>query len=126
MRRIPAALVAVLVVVGLGAAACGGDDDDSSSASGSSTTAAAQQSTVTVTASGFAFSPATATAKAGNVHFDVTNKDDTKHTFTIDGTSVDIQLDGGTSGKADADLKAGSYEWHCTIHSNMTGKLTVS
>jgi len=120
MRRIPAALIAVLVVVGLGAAACGDDDDSSSSGSSSAS------STVSVTASGFAFSPATATAKAGSVHFDVTNKDDTKHTFTIDGTSVNIQLDGGKSGSTDADLKAGSYEWHCTIHSNMTGTLTVS
>ena len=125
MRRIPAALVAVLVVVGLGAAACG-DDDDSSSSSASSTTQAAAANTVSVTASGFKFSPGTATAKAGSVHFAIKNDDDTTHTFTIDGTSVNIRMDGGTSGSADADLKAGTYEWHCTIHSSMTGKLTVS
>ena len=127
MRRIPAALVAVLVVVGLGAAACGDDDDSSSSAgSSSSTTKTTEKNTVAVTASGFKFSPATATAKAGEVYFDVKNDDDTKHTFTIDGTKVNIQLEGGKTGEAEADFDAGTYTWHCTIHSNMTGTLTVS
>lgn len=125
MRRIPAGLVAVLLTVGL-AAACGGDDSGGTVSSPSTTTKAADQNTVTVTASGFKFSPTTATAKAGNVHFAVKNEDGTNHTFTIDGTDVNIKLAGNGSGEADATLDAGTYEWHCTIHPSMTGTLTVT
>src|SRR5699024_10712705 len=56
MRRIPAGLVAVLLTVGL-TAACGGDDSGGTVSSPSTTTKASGQNTVTVTASGFKFSP---------------------------------------------------------------------
>lgn len=125
MRRIPAGLVAALLTVGI-AAACGGDDSGGTVASPSTTTKTTQPNTVAVTASGFKFSPATATAKAGEVYFAVKNEDGTNHTFTIDGTDVNIKLAGNSSGEAEADLDAGTYEWHCTIHSSMTGTLTVS
>jgi plastocyanin len=125
MRRIPAGLVAVLLFVGI-AAACGGDDSGGAVSSPSTTTKTAEPNTVAVTASGFKFSPATATAKAGEVYFEVKNEDSTNHTFTIDGTDVNIKLSGKSSGEAQADLAAGTYEWHCTIHSSMTGTLTVS
>jgi plastocyanin len=126
MRKVPAGLVAVLMLVGL-AAACGGDDSTVASESTTTTaTKTTEPNTVSVTASNFAFSPSTATAKAGQVYFEVKNEDSTKHTFTIDGTDVDIKLDAGASGEKEADLDAGTYEWHCTIHSSMTGTLTVS
>jgi plastocyanin len=125
MRRIPAGLVAVLMLVGI-AAACGGDDSGGAVSSPSTTTKTTEPNTVAVTASGFKFSPTMATAKAGEVYFEVKNEDSTNHTFTIDGTDVNIKLDGNSSGEAKADLAAGTYEWHCTIHSSMTGTLTVS
>ena len=129
MKKVLSGLV--VLVVALGLAACGDDDDSGTVASdkGSSTTAAEggeEANTVKVTASGIAFDPTTASAKAGEVYFDITNKDDTKHTFTIDGTKVDIALDPKGSGTAEADLDAGTYEWHCKIHASMTGTLTVS
>ena len=132
MRRLLGGLA--IVALGLGLAACGGNDNGGaigSSGSSTSTTASGgasseHENTVNVTASGFAFKPTTATAKAGEVYFEVKNDDSTNHTFTIDGTDVDIHLDGGKSGEKETDLKAGSYEWHCTIHSSMKGTLTVS
>ena len=51
-----------------------------------------QTNTITITVSGNVFDPATAEATAGNVVFDVTNQDGVQHTFTIDGTDVDIVL----------------------------------
>ena len=120
MQRVLSGLV--VIVLALGLAACGDDDDSPTVASDNG----AAGSTVEVTASGFAFSPTTADATAGTVSFDITNEDDTKHTFTIDDTDVDIQLDAKSSGSAEADLDAGTYEWHCTIHASMTGTLTVA
>jgi plastocyanin len=108
--------------VALGLVACGDDDDDG----GGGGEATEEENTVSVTASDFAFTPTTATAAAGEVYFEVTNEDDTKHTFTIDDADVDIALDPGEDGSAEADLEAGEYEWRCTIHSSMTGTLTVS
>jgi plastocyanin len=128
MRTIPAGLVAVILTLGV-VAACGGDDDGTvASPSTTSTTAAgaAATSTVSVTASGFKFSPDTATATAGTVHFEVKNEDSTNHTFTITGTKVDLHVDGSGTAEGDADLAAGSYEWHCSIHPSMKGTLTVS
>ena len=137
MRRLLGGLA--IVALGLGLTACGGNDNGGAiESSGSTTTAAAggssttagssseHENTVNVTASGFAFDPTTATAKAGEVYFEITNKDTTNHTFTIDGTDVDIKLDGGGSGEKETELEAGTYEWHCTIHSSMKGTLTVS
>jgi plastocyanin len=122
----------VLIVTTLGLAACGDDDDSdaaATSAEASGTTADAgpeQTNTVTITVSGNAFDPATAEATAGKVMFDVTNQDGVKHTFTIDGTDVDIALDANGSGTAEAELAAGTYQWHCKIHPSMTGTLTVT
>lgn len=124
MRKLLAALV--VVVMGLGLASCGDDDDDGGAVASGDDTETTEPNTVSVTAENTAFSPDTATATAGEVYFAITNKDSTKHTFTIDGTDVDIKLDPNGSGEAEADLDAGDYEWHCSIHSSMTGTLTVS
>ena len=130
MRKVLSGFVVIVTVLGL--AACGDDDDDSgavaTSAGGAVTTAAPggeQTNTITITVSGNAFDPATAEATAGNVVFEVTNQDSVSHTFTIDGTDVDIALDPNGSGTAEAELAAGTYEWHCKIHPSMTGTLTV-
>ena len=122
----------VVIVTAFGLAACGDDDDGGAavtSAEASATTAAAggeQTNTITITVSGNAFDPATAEAAAGKVVFNVTNQDSLKHTFTIDGTDVDIALDPNGSGSAEAELAPGTYPWHCKIHTSMTGTLTVT
>jgi len=81
---------------------------------------------VAVTVSGFAFNPNHPTAKAGIVDVSVKNTDPTDHTFTVTGTSIDIALNANGSGSASATLAAGNYEFHCRIHSSMTGTLSVS
>jgi plastocyanin len=132
MRRLLGGLA--IVALGLALTACGSDDNGGAIESSGATTSTAagggssseHDNTVSVTASDFAFKPATATAKAGEVYFEVKNDDTTNHTFTIDGTDVDIHLDAGASGEKETELQAGSYEWHCTIHSSMKGTLTVS
>jgi plastocyanin len=118
MRKVLSGLVVLLMAAGL--AACGDDDDSESEEAGG------EENTVAVTAEDTAFSPTTATAEAGEVYFEITNKDSVKHTFTIDDTDVDIKLDPDGTGEAEADFEAGTYEWHCTIHSSMKGTLTVS
>ena len=122
----------VVIVTTLGLAACGDDDDGgaaATSAGASATTAAVggeQSNTITITVSGNAFDPNTVSATAGKVVFNVTNQDSVKHTFTIDGTDVDIALDPNGSGSAEAQLAPGTYPWHCKIHTSMTGTLTVT
>ena len=88
-------------------------------------TTAAKPSVVSVTISAYMFSPAHPTAKAGEVDFQVKNNDPFEHTFTVTGTTVDIALAASGSGSAKAALAAGDYEFHCKIHSSMTGTLTV-
>ena len=131
MSRVLAGFVVIVTTLGL--AACGDDDDDdgavATSAGASATTVASggeQTNAITITVSGNAFDPATAEAAAGKVVFNVTNQDSVKHTFTIDGTDVDIALDPNGSGSAEAELAPGTYPWHCKIHTSMTGTLTVT
>ena len=48
------------------------------------------------------------------------------HTVTWDdGTSFDVSVDGGKTATITAPSKAGTYKFHCTIHSNMHATLTV-
>jgi plastocyanin len=82
--------------------------------------------TVAATIAGFAFSPATITAKVGDV-ITWTNNDSTAHTATA---SSDSSCDTGTiAAGATGSLKfntAGTYDYMCKIHPNMTGKIEVS
>ncbi len=111
-----------VIAIALTISACGDDDDDGGDAAPSG----GGGSTVEVTAAGLAFDPTSAEVAAGEVHFVVTNEDQAPHTFTIDDAGVDIQLDPGSSGEADADLESGDHEFRCTIHPAMTGTLTVT
>lgn len=76
----------------------------------------------TVTAKNFSFDPQELTVTAGT---EVTfkNEDSVKHTFTgTDFGSGDIQP-GGEFKHTFA--TAGSYDYHCSIHPSMTGKIIV-
>lgn len=82
--------------------------------------------TVAATIANFAFSPATITAKVGDV-ITWTNNDTTAHTATV---SSDSSCDtGNIAAGATGSLKfnvAGTYDYMCKIHPNMTGKIEVS
>lgn len=94
---------------------------------GSSCTASSAQepSSGTVTVQGFAYDPACFSVTAGS-QVKMTNRDSVPHTFTVTGTDVDVEFDGGHSTTVDlSNLAAGTYEFHCVIHPSMTGTLIV-
>jgi plastocyanin len=99
------------------------------SESGAATEACAPSAdagTVTATIANFAFSPATITAKVGDV-ITWTNNDSAPHTATVksDATCTTENLASGASGSITF-TTAGSYDYFCKIHPNMTGKVEVS
>ena len=119
-------MFAGLVIAVVALTACGGGSNDSSG--GSDTGGGGGGTPVTVTAKDFAFSPNEISAEPGEeVELTFQNDDDTTHTFTSDDLGVDLSVDGGKSGTATFTAPdSGSVEWHCTIHSSMTGTITVS
>lgn len=123
-------LCATLLVVGL--SACGGDDSGGGSAAtttagatattaGATGTSAAGGGAIAVTIEGFAFDAKPVTA---DQPFEVENKDGTAHTFTADDGAFDVHLAAGATESVDG-LAAGTYAFHCTIHSSMKGTLQV-
>jgi plastocyanin len=82
--------------------------------------------TVTDKIANFAFSPASITAKVGDT-ITWTNNDTTGHTATVDGQDActTTTLASGASGSITFS-QAGTYPFHCKIHPNMTGTITVS
>jgi plastocyanin len=81
--------------------------------------------TTNMSISGFAFSPATLSVKTGSV-IKVTNNDAAAHTLTADDNSFDSgNIPAGGSGTITV-TKAGTFAFHCTYHSRMTGTLTVT
>lgn len=99
----------------------------SESAAGSAACAPSTDAgTVTATIANFAFSPATITAKVGDV-VSWTNNDSAPHTATLksDATCTTDNLANGASGGIVFNT-AGSYDYFCKIHPSMTGKVEVS
>jgi plastocyanin len=108
--------LAVILVVAVVATACGGGT------SSSSTTAAGGGPQVVM--KGFAFSPASITVKVGE-SVTWTNQDSATHTVTADNgefKSADIAAGATYTFKFD---KAGTYPYHCSIHSSMKGTVVV-
>ena len=120
----------------LAGAACssGGDDGGSTGATGTTAAGCKAKDAVdltgedpfVVTIQDLAFSPDCFTATSASF-ITIENKDSVTHTFTIDGTQVDMKIDGGqTFNGGSAGLAPGKYEFHCKIHSSMTGIVIVS
>jgi plastocyanin len=81
--------------------------------------------TVKVSIENFAFNPSAITAKVGDT-VTFTNGDSASHTATLDDGSCATPLI--TNGKS-LGLKftaAGTYPFHCSIHTDMKGTITVS
>jgi cytochrome c oxidase subunit II len=111
----------------------------SSAATTPATTAAAAAATLTIptgaaTPGNPAYEPASLTVKKGDA-IDVVNKDSSPHTVTS-GTGLEDPNAGkmfdtsiinaaASAQLATADLEAGEYDFHCSVHPFMTGTLKV-
>jgi plastocyanin len=66
----------------------------------------------------------TARVKAGAT-VTANNNDSVEHTVTADDGSFNITIEPGKTATFTAPSDAGDYKFHCNIHTNMTGTLTV-
>jgi plastocyanin len=78
----------------------------------------------------FTFAPPKLSAKSCT-SVTITNKDSATHTFTIDGSPINVTLPGGSKNSAELTLPPGSYVYYCRFHGSpdgtgMAGKLTVT
>lgn len=109
----------VAVVVAGGVLLLGGDDDNGSSGDPPESTGVTSGA-----APGRFLYPTEVTGRVGEETVFV-NDDDTPHTFTSD----DGLFDSGTMQEGEelsiATLPAGEYGYHCSIHPDLTGTLTI-
>jgi len=131
-------LVVMVALTALAGAACSSGGDDTGGSTGATGATSASGCTAdnatdltgddpfVVTIQDLAFTPdCFAAASASSITIE--NKDSVTHTFTIDGTQVDVSINGGeTFNGESAGLAPGTYPFHCTIHSSMTGTVIVS
>ena len=79
----------------------------------------------TVVLADFAFRPDCLRAAEG-AQITLRNTGDAPHTFTIEGTTVDVNLPAGTSTAASlSGVEPGRYTVTCTFHPQMEATLTV-
>jgi plastocyanin len=117
-RLVPALAIVVLV------SACGSSSNNDSTPTTQPSKPASSASDA-VAIKNFAFNPATLTVKPG-AKVTVTNNDSVTHTFTANGGAFDTgDLDPGAS-KTITLGKAGTYAYHCQIHTFMKGTIVVS
>ena len=108
-------MIAALVLL----PACGGDETTPDSCTD-------PVAASTVELADFAFRPDCLSAEAGAT-ITLENTGDAPHTFTVEGTDVDFDVDAGTSTVASlAGLKPGTYAVTCTFHPQMEATLTVA
>jgi plastocyanin len=77
-----------------------------------------------VAISGFAFSPREITVTVGDT-ITWTNSDAQAHTATADDGSFDTGTIGNNASGSATFSTAGTFPYHCKIHSSMTGTITV-
>lgn len=82
--------------------------------------------TVSVKIANFAFDPATVTAKVGDV-ITWTNSDSVQHTATVKSNETCTTPPLATNASAGITFsQAGTYDFFCKIHPQMTGKIEVT
>ena len=124
MKRLTTALFILVVTIAL--AAC---SDSGGSAAPAATTSQVPVSPAggppTVAIKDFAFNPAGTSVAAGS-KVTWTNSDTTAHTVTFDDGSADSGNLAPGSTFDHTFATAGTFAYHCTIHSQMHGTVTVS
>lgn len=127
--------IAGAAVIALLAGACGGGGSSGGdTSSGGGGASGGQVVEIDVASSGFAYAETTATATAGHVVIKSMNPQSTGHDISLKGNGVDehgdVVQDGGVSTIDIPDLKAGTYEFYCSVPGHeaagMKGTLTVS
>jgi len=114
--RIARFTIAVAAVALLGAA-CGGDGGGNGGDGGGATDS--------VTMVDNEFQPSSFTAASTSIT--VTNEGEALHSFTLADGGIDEDVQAGESADVDlSGLDAGSYDFICKYHPEMTGSLTVA
>jgi len=81
---------------------------------------------VTVQVNNFLFAPSDIEVAAGS-EIEVKNGNaNTPHTFTVEGTDIDLELSPMDSEDVTIDLDPGSYDVICRFHGQMSATLTVT
>ena len=114
------AFVGAILILALVAASCGGDEGNGGE--GGADTGGGGATSITI--AGFAYDPSTVTVSSGATEIEITNEDDTDHTFTLDDDSVDQEIAAGETATVTVDVSS-TTGFHCTIHPDMTGTLEV-
>ena len=137
MRRLPVLAFSLFALLALSACASaqeGPVDTDTTAptpgaasapaAGGGGCTTSSEEGAAQVGIENFTFSPGDVTAAVGET-ITWTNEDSAPHTATLDDGACDTGniAQGATAGLVfDA---AGTYAYHCNIHPNMTGTITI-
>jgi plastocyanin len=128
MPRLSFPALALAAFLALGACSSGGSAAPAAATAASavapSAAASGQAGAVAVTIKDFAFNPATIQAKVGET-ITWTNQDSTAHTVTLDDKSVDSGNVAANATFSHAFTQAGTFTYHCSIHQQMKGTITV-
>jgi plastocyanin len=120
MRKLVAlAVVGMVALVGCGGGDDGGDGGDGGDACADLTGSA----TFTITLKDNVFDPTCATAERSQ-GLTLTNEGGINHTFTIDGTQVDVEVPAGETSNLEPindALEAGTYTVYCRFHGTPDG-----
>lgn len=110
-----------------GGAAGGGEDDGSGEDNGGGEDdGGGGSAAVTVQVNNFLFAPSNIEVAAGS-EIEVKNGNaNTPHTFTVEGTDIDLELSPTDSEDVTIDLDPGSYDVICRFHGQMSATLTVT
>jgi len=122
LRRYTALLVALAAVLALGAC--------SSSSKASEPTKTVTDGKITIDAFDIHFDVGTIKTTAGPLEVTFTNKGALEHTFTIEGTDLDLKANAGKTDTGTVTLEKGTYKYECTVaghaQQGMKGEIEVS
>ena len=121
-----ARFAAMTIAVALAIAACSGSAASAPSAQPSAAQSAAAPAAggSAVSIANFAFAPASMTVAVGTTVM-WTNSDSAGHTVTADDGSFKSDTLGTGATFSQTFKTAGTYAYHCAIHSSMTGTITI-
>ncbi len=134
MERMSTRMAAAALAIGLLGAACGssgsaggGAYGGGGGASSGSSGSAGGASVLTLAQANFQFTPANITVNQGDTITVSDTNPSTPHTFTIDGTDIDVSNNAQQSQDVMIDLKPGTYTFYCRFHKaqGMQGTLVV-